>query len=104
MPDGSVQRVLLRSLIDAIVPNLDCEYPNRIIYDAQRDLDWQPPRRRHPVFFGSYDWHSSVHSHWALVRMARMAARVGDRQVDAAAVVERCSQVLRPRLTDEAIE
>jgi Protein of unknown function (DUF2891) len=104
MPDGSVQLVLLRSLIDAILPNLDSEYPNRIIYDAQRDLDWQPPRRRHPVFFGSYDWHSSVHSHWALVRMARMAACVGDRQANAAAVVERCSQVLRPRLTEESIE
>jgi hypothetical protein len=26
----------------------------------------------HPVFFGSYDWHSSVHMHWLLVRMLRL--------------------------------
>jgi hypothetical protein len=104
MPDGAAQPDLLHSLVEAIVPNLEREYPNRIIYDAQRDLDWQPPRRRHPVFFGSYDWHSSVHSHWALVRMARVATRAADRQVAAARVVERVSQVLRPRLTLEAIE
>jgi hypothetical protein len=104
MPDGAAESDLLHSLVEAIVPNLEREYPNRIIYDAQRDLDWQPPRRRHPVFFGSYDWHSSVHSHWALVRMARAAARIADRQIAAARVVERAAAVLRPRLTLEAIE
>ncbi len=31
-----------------------------------RDLD---PRRLHPIFGGSYDWHSSVHMHWSLVRL-----------------------------------
>lgn len=30
------------------------------------------PRERNPLFYGSYDWHSSVHSHWALVRLARL--------------------------------
>jgi hypothetical protein len=49
MPHGAAELVLLGSLVDTIVPNLDCEYPNRIIYDAQRDVDWQPPRRRHPI-------------------------------------------------------
>jgi hypothetical protein len=26
----------------------------------------------HPVFFGSYDWHSAVHMHWLLARVLRM--------------------------------
>jgi hypothetical protein len=30
------------------------------------------PRERHPVFFGCYDWHSAVHSHWCLVRQLRL--------------------------------
>ncbi|SFS50622.1 DUF2891 domain-containing protein [Halostagnicola kamekurae] len=30
------------------------------------------PRQRHPVFYGCYDWHSSVHSHWALIRQLRL--------------------------------
>jgi len=34
----------------------------------------------HPVFHGSYDWHSSVHMHWLLVRMLRLhpSAAQGD--------------------------
>lgn len=30
------------------------------------------PREDHPVFFGCYDWHSAVHSHWALIRQLRL--------------------------------
>ena len=26
----------------------------------------------HPAFFGSFDWHSSVHGHWMLVRLLRL--------------------------------
>lgn len=29
------------------------------------------PRQMHPVFYGSFDWHSSVHGHWMLVRLAK---------------------------------
>lgn len=35
--------------------------------------DLTPPRTRHPAFYGSYDWHSSVHMHWLLVRLLRRA-------------------------------
>src|SRR5262249_22080653 len=31
-----------------------------------------PPRQLHPAFFGSYDWHSSVHGHWMLARLLRL--------------------------------
>lgn len=33
----------------------------------------------HPVFFGSYDWHSSVHMHWLLVRLLRLQPQVARR-------------------------
>jgi hypothetical protein len=29
------------------------------------------PRAVHPAFYGSFDWHSSVHGHWMLVRLLR---------------------------------
>lgn len=32
------------------------------------------PRHFHPVFFGCYDWHSSVHGHWTLVRILGLGA------------------------------
>lgn len=30
------------------------------------------PRKRHPIFFGCFDWHSAVHSHWSLIRQLRL--------------------------------
>jgi hypothetical protein len=30
------------------------------------------PRVQHPIFFGSYDWHSCVHGHWLLARLLRL--------------------------------
>src|SRR5438128_1112542 len=29
-------------------------------------------RALHPAFYGSYDWHSAVHMHWALMRILRL--------------------------------
>jgi len=34
--------------------------------------DLGAPRVLHPIFFGSYDWHSCVHSHWLLARLLRL--------------------------------
>jgi hypothetical protein len=34
--------------------------------------DVQAPRTLHPAFYGSYDWHSCVHQHCMLVRLARL--------------------------------
>ena len=53
---------------------LDCvhrEYPNKIAHVLSSDEDVQPPRQLTPVFFGCYDWHSAVHGHWLLARLAR---------------------------------
>ena len=33
--------------------------------------DALPPRALHPIFFGSFDWHSAVHGHWLLARLYR---------------------------------
>jgi hypothetical protein len=35
------------------------------------DADVKPPRELTPVFYGCYDWHSAVHGHWLLARLAR---------------------------------
>jgi hypothetical protein len=57
---------------------LDCvhkEYPNKIAHSMNSDADVQPPRLLTPAFYGCYDWHSSVHGHWLLVRLARLFPR-----------------------------
>ena len=54
---------------------LDCvhkEYPNKIAHVLQSDADVKPPRELTPAFYGCYDWHSSVHGHWLLARLARV--------------------------------
>ena len=47
------------------------EYPNKIAHLLTSDDDVAPPRALTPLFFGCFDWHSAVHSHWCLVRLLR---------------------------------
>jgi hypothetical protein len=54
--------------------SLDCvarEYPNKPGNVLERDEHARPPRELTPAFFGCYDWHSAVHGHFALARLAR---------------------------------
>jgi len=51
--------------------NIAREYPNHPQYLLESDADAVPPRVAHPVFFGCFDWHSAVHSHWLLLRLTR---------------------------------
>ena len=54
---------------------LECvhrEYPNKIAHVLQSDADVKPPRELTPSFYGCFDWHSAVHGHWLLARMARL--------------------------------
>lgn len=48
------------------------EYPNKIAHVLDGDDDVAPPRALTPAFYGCYDWHSSVHGHWLLARVARL--------------------------------
>jgi hypothetical protein len=48
------------------------EYPNKIAHVMDSDADAQVPRRLTPAFYGCYDWHSAVHGHWLLARLARL--------------------------------
>src|SRR5215471_2730634 len=47
------------------------EYPNKISHVLNSDADVAPPQKLTPAFYGCYDWHSSVHGHWLLVRLLR---------------------------------
>ncbi|HJT78613.1 MAG TPA: DUF2891 family protein, partial [Gemmataceae bacterium] len=50
---------------------LSREYPNKPGDVLNDKADLWPVRVRHPAFYGSFDWHSSVHGHWMLVRLLR---------------------------------
>jgi len=47
------------------------EYPNKIAHVLNSPEDVKAPHELTPAFYGCYDWHSSVHGHWLLARLAR---------------------------------
>lgn len=51
--------------------HIDREFPNKLDHVMSGPEQVLPPRQLHPVFYGSYDWHSSVHGHWLLIRALR---------------------------------
>lgn len=48
------------------------EYPNRLDHMLEGPADLKSPRTLHPVFYGSFDWHSCVHSYWLLATLIRL--------------------------------
>jgi hypothetical protein len=71
------------------------EYPNKIAHVLNGDADVRPARELTPAFFGCFDWHSSVHGHWLLARVARLAP--------AAPVAAEARAALERSLTPERI-
>jgi hypothetical protein len=48
------------------------EYPQKLDQVLMSDADLAPPRELHPIFFGSFDWHSCVHGWWSLLTLRRL--------------------------------
>ena len=67
-PDAALAAHLARLALDCV----HREYPNKIAHVLNDDGDARPPRELTPAFYGCYDWHSSVHGHWLLARLARL--------------------------------
>ena len=71
------------------------EYPNKLAHVLAGPGDVASPRELTPAFFGCFDWHSAVHGHWLLARLAR---RFPD-----APLAARAREALERSLTPEAI-
>ena len=70
---------------------LDCihkEYSNKIAHFMSSDEDLKPPRELYPAFYGCFDWHSSVHGHWLLVRLLNTHPDL----IDGPAVISKLNQ------------
>jgi hypothetical protein len=55
------------------------EYPNKLDHCMTGPADVQAPRALHPVFYGSFDWHSCVHGYWLLARLRRLFPQLPER-------------------------
>lgn len=49
------------------------EYPNKLDHVLNGPDDARSPSELHPVFYGSFDWHSNVHGYWLLATLLRLA-------------------------------
>jgi hypothetical protein len=76
--------------------HVEREYPNKLDHVLEGPEDVRTPSGLHPLFFGSYDWHSCVHSYWLLARLLRVFP-----QHEAA---EETRAVFRRRLTPQAVD
>ncbi|MFT5484241.1 MAG: hypothetical protein ACI9GW_002904 [Halieaceae bacterium] len=56
------------------------EYPNHIQHLVDESGQMAEPHQLHPAFYGCFDWHSAVHSHWLLVRLLRLHTEGLDRE------------------------
>ena len=54
------------------------EYPHKLDQVLSSDADLAPPRILHPIFFGSFDWHSCVHGWWTLLTVRRLFPEIGE--------------------------
>ena len=54
------------------------EYPNKPDHVLNDSKDIVSPKEMHPVFYGCFDWHSSVHGHWMLVRLLKLFPEIQD--------------------------
>jgi hypothetical protein len=81
------------------------EYPNIMHHVMSGPGDVIGPRAAHPIFFGSFDWHSCVHGYWLLARLLRrypdfsVAAQIAtlfDERINATNVAGEVSYLERP--------
>ena len=67
IPEAHANRI-----VEMALDGLNREFPNKPGNLLKSAEDAKTPRELTPVFFGHFDWHSSVHGHWALVRLMRL--------------------------------
>ena len=72
------------------------EYPNKPSNVMSSPEDVKSPSAMHPVFYGCFDWHSSVHGHWMLVRLLKLYP-------DSSAAV-RIRETLNRQLTSDKLQ
>ena len=68
------------SFADIALANVIREFPNRMDHVMGTAGDVRRPRDLHPVFYGSFDWHSCVHMHWLLARVRRLVPELPQRK------------------------
>ena len=60
---------------------LQHEYPNKLNQTLADKNELEEPHALHPAFYGCFDWHSSVHGHWMLVKLLKIFPDLDNEQL-----------------------
>ncbi len=69
MPPATLTPALAARYADIALGHVGREYPNKLDHVLNGPADARTPRELHPIFYGSFDWHSCVHSYWMLATL-----------------------------------
>jgi hypothetical protein len=69
---------LVSSMARIVLGHVTQEYPNKLDHVMGSDADVLTPRALHPIFFGSFDWHSCVHGWWTLLTLRRLFPHIDE--------------------------
>ena len=58
--------------------HVEREYPNKLDHVLRGPADLRSPRDLHPLFYGSFDWHSCVHGYWLLATLRRSCPDIAE--------------------------
>jgi len=79
MPHALLTAELASRFAKLALAHVPREYPNKLQHVLSSAADVRSPRELHPVFYGSFDWHSSVHGYWLLATVLRLFPSVPER-------------------------
>ncbi len=81
MPDNRLTAALADRFAAIALGHVTREFPNKLDHVLNEPGDARTPRDLHPMFYGSFDWHSCVHGYWMMARLRRLfpdMAKAGD--------------------------
>ena len=64
-------QIIAERFATATLSHLGRQYPYKMDLVLNGPEDARPPSEHHPIFHGSFDWHSCVHGWWQILRLAR---------------------------------
>ncbi len=95
-PGQPLSDVQVAAFARLALKGIEKEYPNKPSDTLLGPESVVPPHVVHPVFYGCFDWHSSVHGHWLLVRLIK--------QYPKSSIAEESRALLKKQLTAEKLK
>ncbi|WP_291099566.1 MULTISPECIES: DUF2891 domain-containing protein [Weeksellaceae] len=60
-----------KKIFDLPTHCISIEYPNKLGNVLGSENDLKTPKQIRPIFYGCFDWHSSVHGFWSIIKLMK---------------------------------